>query len=70
MNILKYLHSASFEPETLQAMGEVYDSACAALPDTEKEIVAHRIIALAKTGVSDAIELRKQLIETMEGPQR
>jgi hypothetical protein len=50
----------AFEPETLRAMTKAFDLACEQLgkqPDLVKEIVAVRIIELAKRGVTDPRQL-------------
>ena len=57
-NIVDLFQSASFNPETLKVLCEAYDKARASLRDTGQprilnEVIASRIIAMAKQGERD-----------------
>ena len=69
MPIRTYLedHSA-FSPEEIKAMSSALDEACAALQvdgQMNREIIAVRIIELARKGVIDATALRDHVVEAM-----
>jgi hypothetical protein len=56
-----------FGAEALAAMGEAYDAVLEALHDTGqpkivREIIAERIIAVARTGERDPVRLRKSAL--------
>jgi hypothetical protein len=56
-----------FEPEAMQAMAAAFDAACAALklPDNAaraREVVAVRIIELARRGEQDPIRLSEHVV--------
>jgi hypothetical protein len=59
--------SATFEPEVLKALGSAFDQICEALrlcPDEahNREVIAVRIIELARNGVIDAEALRDRVL--------
>lgn len=67
MPIRHYLADhAAFEPEAVEAMSKALEAACAALQiggDTKlREVVATRIIDLARSGVIDAKALSDRVI--------
>ena len=54
-SIIPFLSEAAFDPDTTQAMGEAFDKARRSLhdrgqPPMVQEIIAKRIIDIAKTG--------------------
>jgi len=61
-------HSA-FSPEEIKVMSKALDEACAALQvagqTKDREIIAVRIIELARKGVIDATALRDRVVEAM-----
>jgi hypothetical protein len=67
--ILNYIKDqAAFEPEATRAMAQAFNEACAALhisPDSprEREVIATRIIDLARAGVIDAKALRDRVLQ-------
>ena len=70
MPIRTYLddHSA-FSPEEIKVMSKALEEACAALQvagqTKDREIIAVRIIELARKGVIDATALRDRVVEAM-----
>lgn len=62
--ILPFIRAAAdFDDETTRLLGEAFDAACAALhdrgqPEIVYEIIAKRIIEVAKKGERDPIRLR------------
>jgi hypothetical protein len=67
MPIRNYLHhNAVFEPDAIKAMSEALERACAALHVNgqahDREVIAERIIALARRGVTDAKALGDRVI--------
>ena len=60
--------NSSFEPEVTSILSQVIDDTCDALrisPDNahDREIVAARIVDLARTGVIDAVVLRDRVLQ-------
>ena len=63
-----------FAPELTAAMADAYDKAIAALPDTEservvRELVAERIIRLARRGERDAEHLCSSALSGFRKPR-
>jgi len=61
-NIIDLFHSTAFDPDTVKQLCEAYDKARASLhdngqPDVVNEVIARRIIALAKQGERDPDKL-------------
>jgi hypothetical protein len=57
--------SAAFYPEATAAMGQALDEACNALGILDnggREVLAERIIELARSGVLDANGLRERIL--------
>ena len=57
-DIVKFFRDASFDPETVKVLCDAYDKASRSLhdngqPDIVKEVIARRIISLAKKGERD-----------------
>jgi hypothetical protein len=70
MPIRTYLEDRSaFSPEEIKVMSKALDEACAALQVAgqmkDREIIAVRIIELARKGVIDATALRDRVVEAM-----
>ena len=70
MPIRAYLEDRSaFSPEEIKVMSEALEEACAALQvdgqAKDREIIAARIIELARKGVIDATVLRDRVVEAM-----
>ena len=70
MPIGSYLEDRSaFSPEEIKVMSKALEEACAALQvagqGTDREIIALRIIELARKGVIDATTLRNRVVEAM-----
>ena len=69
MPLCAFVHEAEFEPELLASMGIAFAAACEALgladkSDKATELVANRIIALARGGEHDAERLKVAVLET------
>ena len=67
--IVPYLNGAAFDPELTHAMGEAYDCAFRALHDRGQpavvhEVIAKRIIEIAKTGERDPNKLCERALQT------
>lgn len=68
MPIRKHLpDQSSFEPEAVTAMSSAFEQACASLQvfagdQRGREIIATRIIDLARNGVIDAAALRDRVV--------
>jgi hypothetical protein len=64
----------TFEPETTAAMATVLDQVCEALSingnATAREVIAVRIIELARRGVRDPIKLRDRVLAEANGGTR
>jgi hypothetical protein len=59
---LRFFQDGAFDSDTTGAMGEAFERACKALhdlgqPDIVKEIIARRIIVVAKAGERDPARL-------------
>jgi hypothetical protein len=68
MPIRQYLRDdAAFEPEAIQAMSDALERTCAALHvnghAVDRDIIATRIIDLARNGVIDAKALSDRVID-------
>ena len=64
MPIRSYLEGATFDPEAIRVMTEAYEDVCRTLDlvnrnDPITEMVAKRIIEIAKLGERDPVILRK-----------
>lgn len=63
-------HDASFDDETMRMMGEVFDRTCDALGNfsegvTVREIIAKRIVEVAKTGERNPSHLYRQALKVL-----
>ena len=70
MPLRAFVHDAEFEPELLASMGIAFAAACEALgladkSDKATELVASRIIALARCGVHDPERLKAAVLKTI-----
>jgi len=71
MPIRSYLDEpAAFNPDAISAMSEALEDACAALGITadqehERQVIAARIIDLARQGILDSKTLIARVVETM-----
>jgi len=68
MPITPYLNGMSFQPETKRVMGVAFEMVCAALRladrgDLANEIIARRIIKLAKAGEHNPDLLCERVLE-------
>jgi hypothetical protein len=69
MPLCAFVHEAEFEPELLASMGIAFAAACEALglsnkSDKVTELVASRIIALARCGEHDPERLKAAVLKT------
>ncbi len=65
--IVPFLKDGSFDPETVHAMGDAFDRARKLLhdrgqPSVVQEIIAKRIIEIARTGERDADKMCKRVL--------
>jgi hypothetical protein len=76
MPIRSYLHDQGvFDPDTLSIMSEAFEQACTALSLAADEkqarrAIAERIIALARSGILDASELRDRAVRESKSAAR
>jgi hypothetical protein len=65
-DILPFLEVGVFDPETINAMSSAYDEVCQILKVNgnvrEREVVATRIIELARRGERDPAQLRDRVL--------
>jgi hypothetical protein len=66
-------YDATFDPEAIHIMGQAYECACKALhdvgqPAVVQDVLAKRIIAIAKTGERDPNRLCNRALETFGLP--
>jgi hypothetical protein len=74
MNVIPLFKEASFDNNDTRLMGEVFDRACASLrefgrSDLVHEIIAKRIIAVAKTGERNPDRLHAQALMAFAPPK-
>jgi hypothetical protein len=71
MNVIVLFKAASFDDSATRAMGEAFDRACVSLKefgrsDLVHEIMAKRIIAVAKTGERDPDQLYAEALSAFD----
>jgi hypothetical protein len=69
-SILPFIRGAAFDYDLTQAMGEAFDRACHCLhdvgqPDLVREILARRIIEVARGGERDPDELYADALQAL-----
>jgi hypothetical protein len=69
-DVLPFFRGAAFNYDATQAMGEAFDRACHALhdigqPDLVREIIARRIIEVARNGERDPGELCARALKAL-----
>ena len=69
-DIIPFLRHEAFEPEVTKAMGSAFERACSNLgtgsqPDVLRELIASRIIELARNGCRSADALYAQTIKSL-----
>jgi hypothetical protein len=67
--IVPFLKDQSFEPELIRAMDEAYDCVRKMLhdkgqPALVQEIIARRVIEVARTGERDPAQIGRRVLET------
>ena len=70
MNSSLSKHDVSFDDETMRVMGEVFDRTCDVLGNfsegvTVREIIAKRIVEVAKTGERNPSHLYQQTLQVL-----
>lgn len=70
----RYITTASFDPQTVSKMCAAFDMAKEAMhdcgqPEVVHEILANKIIGLARQGETDPIELSKRALSGIGLPQ-
>ena len=68
--IIPFLQGTSFPPEVVTVLGDAYDRACRSLhdtgqPDLVREVIAKRIIKLAKNGERDPRTLCEEALKAL-----
>jgi hypothetical protein len=69
-DVLPFFQGAAFDHGTTQAMGEAFDRACHSLrdngqPDLVRQIIAKRIIEVARKGERDPDELCARALQAL-----
>jgi hypothetical protein len=69
-DLIPFLRTEAFDAETTSAMGAAFERACATLqggrqPDLIREIVAGRIIELARNGCRDPDALYESVLKSL-----
>ena len=67
---LRFFKDGAFDSDTTSAMGEAFERACKSLhdmgqPDIVKEIIAKRIVEIAKTGERDPVQLCERALAAL-----
>jgi len=65
MNIYSLFSEAAFGPEATEAMGLAFETVCNLKPKVSRELIANRIIQLAKAGERDAAKLCAKVIKEL-----
>jgi hypothetical protein len=55
-----------FNSEAIEVMGQALEFACIARPDFDKEILARKIIEIARAGERDAVKLSAAVINSLD----
>jgi hypothetical protein len=71
--VIPFFHDASFDPEATHIMGQAFECACKSLhdvgqPEMVKNVIAKRIIEIAKTGERDPNQLCKRALKAVRLP--
>jgi len=67
---LRFFQDGAFDPDITSAMGEAFERACKSLhdmgqPDIVKEIIAKRIVEVARTGERDPVQLCERALAAL-----
>ena len=67
---LRFFQDGASDSDTTRAMGEAFERACQSLhdmgqPDVVKEIIAKRIVEVAKTGERDPVQLCERALAAL-----
>jgi hypothetical protein len=67
---LRFFQDGAFDPDITSAMGEAFDRPCKSLhdmgqPDIVKEIIAKRIVEVARTGERDPVQLCERALAAL-----
>jgi hypothetical protein len=65
MNIHHLIGQAAFDPDATEAMGLAFEVVCKVKPKASRELIANRIIQLAKAGERDSAKLSAQVIKEL-----
>jgi hypothetical protein len=65
MTAIPAFNNAVFDPSTTKAMGHAFDYLCGVKPKVSRELIANRIIQLAKAGERDAIRLSIKVMDEL-----
>jgi hypothetical protein len=72
MSIVRFIKSGVFDPDAIAVISEAFDAACQELqgpPEIVREVIAERIIELAKTGELAPVRLREAALAGLAGRQ-
>jgi len=65
MNVVHFRNNGAFDAEATEAMGQAFESVCLVKPNVSRELIANRIIQLARAGERDAGELAAQVLSEL-----
>jgi len=66
MNVIHFRNNGAFDAEATEAMGQAFESVCLVKPNVSRELIANRIIQLARAGAHDAAELAAQVLNELK----
>ncbi len=66
MNVIHFRNNGAFDAEATEAMGRAFESVCHMKPNVSRELIANRIIQLARAGEHDPTELAAQVLNELK----
>ena len=64
-DIPDFIRGGVFDSDSTEAMGRAFEFVCKAKPKASRELIANRIIELAKAGERDAAKLSEKVISEL-----
>lgn len=65
LTIRDFIRGGVFDPAATEAMGRAFELVCKAKPKASRQLIATRIIELAKAGERDAAKLSEKVISEL-----
>lgn len=69
MRVIHFHYDCAFDAEATEAMGRAFESICQLKPNVSRELIATRIIQMARAGERDAVELAARMLHELR-PRR